>query len=255
MRHALADDELAAFLDVLNAQPFAAGEQGAAALRDGAAARAASRPPGPPMDRVDDLTVPGPPERAARLYRPTATATDLVLALHGGGFVLGDLDTHDRAWRRLAARSGVCVLALDYRRAPEHPWPAAVDDAVAAMRWIATQPVELDGCTGGVAVLGDSAGGTIAALTCLRLRDEAPDAAPAAQVLVYANTDLTKAGLTNGGLTYSGTSLAEKGHGFGLELADIEWCNAQWVPDAGRRGDPAVSPLAAPDLTGLPTAA
>ena len=245
MPHGLADDELAAFLDVLNAQPLAAAEQGAAELRRAAEARSASRPRGPAMDRVVDVTVPGASARPARLYRPDPTTTDLVLALHGGGFVIGDLDTHDRAWRRLAARAGVCVLALDYRRAPEHPWPAAVDDAVTAMRWIATEPAELAVSPGSVAIMGDSVGGTIAALTCLRLRDEAPDAQPTAQVLVYANTDLTD----------SGASMVEKGHGFGLERADIEWFNAQWVPDAARRGDPQVSPLAAPDLTGLPTAA
>lgn len=245
MPSGLADDELAAFLDVLNSQPVAASEMGATALREAAEQRAAARAQLPSMDRVLDVTVPGTPARPARLYRPTPDATDLVLALHGGGFVIGDLETHDRAWRRLAARADVCVLALDYRRAPEHPWPAAVDDAVTAMRWIATSPAELAGSPGSVAIMGDSAGGTIAALTCLRLRDEAPDALPTAQVLVYANTDLTD----------SGASMTEKGHGFGLELADVEWFNAQWVPDAARRGDPGVSPLAAPDLAGLPTAA
>jgi acetyl esterase len=176
--------------------------------------------------------------------RPTAQATALVLYLHGGGFVFGDLETHDRACRRLADRSGVPVLALDYRRAPEHPWPAAVDDAVAAVRWIASQPPELQIAPAAVAIAGDSAGGTIAALACVRLRDEAPEMLPRAQLLVYANTDLSN----------SGASMREKGHGFGLDVADIEWFNSQWVPEPAMLTDPRVSPLFAPDLTGLPTA-
>ena len=90
---------------------------------------------------VTDLAVPG--GCPARLYRPDGAGPALTLFLHGGGFVIGDLDTHDRACRRLADRSRVSVLALDYRLAPEHPWPAAVDDAVAALRWIASGPAVL----------------------------------------------------------------------------------------------------------------
>jgi acetyl esterase len=195
------------------------------------------------MHRVRDVSVP-PLDCAARLYRPTAAASTLVLYLHGGGWVIGDLETHDRACRRLAARSGASVLALDYRRAPEHPWPAAVDDAVAALRWIASQPPELEVMPRAVAVAGDSAGGTTAALACLRIRDEAPNASPDVQLLIYANTDLGN----------SGASMQEQGHGYGLDVADIEWFNSQWVPDSAMLTDPRVSPLYAPDLTGLPAA-
>jgi acetyl esterase len=95
------------------------------------------------MSAVRDLSVP-PSGRPARLYRPTDAATALALYLHGGGWVIGDLETHDRACRRLAATSGVAVLALDYRRAPEHPWPAAVDDAVIALQWIASHLTNLE---------------------------------------------------------------------------------------------------------------
>jgi acetyl esterase len=158
--------------------------------------------------------------------------------------VIGDLETHDRVCRRLASSSGVSVLALDYRRAPEHPWPAAVDDAVAALRWIGSRPSELEPAANAVAIAGDSAGGTIAALACGRLRDEAPEALPTAQVLIYANTDLGN----------SGASMREKAHGFGLNVADIEWFSSQWVPDRSMLTDPRVSPLFVPDLSGLPTA-
>ena len=137
--------------------------------------------------------------------------------------MFGDLETHDRACRRPADRSGVPVLALDYRRAPEHPWPAAVDNAVAALRWIASQPPELQIAPAAVAIAGDSAGGTIAALACVRLRDGAPEMLPRVQLLIYANTDLSN----------SGASMREKGHGFGLDIADIEWFNSQWVPRTG----------------------
>jgi acetyl esterase len=237
----LADPELAAFLADFYSRPVPpAAELGATAMRAGAAQRAAARAPGPQM-AVDDVAVPG--GCAGRLYRPGGAGAGLVLFLHGGGFVIGDLNTHDRACRRLAGRAGVAVLALDYRLAPEHPWPAAVDDAVGALRWIASGPAVLGRAAGApVAVAGDSAGGTLATLACLRLRGE--DAAPDVQVLAYANTDLTN----------PGASMRAEGHGFGLEAGDVEWYGEQWVPDPARRADPRVSPLREPDLSGLPAA-
>lgn len=93
--------------------------------------------------------------------------------------------------RRLADRSGAAVLALEYRLAPEHPWPASVEDTVAALRWVASAPADLGGMPSAVAVAGDSAGGTLAALACLHLRETHPEALPDLQVLIYANTDLT----------------------------------------------------------------
>jgi acetyl esterase len=239
----LADDELTAFIDRFNAQHLpSAADTGPTALRETAATRAASRPKGPEMSAVHEVMVP-PDGRAARLYRPTPDATALVLYLHGGGWVFGDLETHDRACRRLAAGSGVSVLALDYRRAPEHPWPAAVDDAVAALRWIGSGPSQLQAPTA-VGVAGDSAGGTVAALACVRLRDEEPDVLPRLQLLIYANTDLSN----------SGASMLEKGSGFGLDVADIEWFISLWVPDPILLKDPRISPLLARDLSGLPAA-
>jgi len=240
----LADAELTAFLDDFNALGLpTAAEMGAAPMRAAAEQRAAARPKGPEMNSVRDLAV-LPHGVAARLYQATTGAEPLVLYLHGGGWVIGDLETHDRTCRRLAASSGASVLALDYRRAPEHPWPAAVDDAVAALRWIGSRPPELEPQPTAVAIAGDSAGGTTAALACLRVRDEAPALAPALQVLIYANADLTN----------TGASMEEEGHGFGLDVADIEWFNAQWVPDPAMLADRRVSPLYEPDLSGLPAA-
>jgi acetyl esterase len=182
--------------------------------------------------------------RPARLYVPAAGPSPLVVYLHGGGWTVGGLESHDRMCRRLADGSGAGVLALDYRLAPEHPWPASVNDTVAALRWVALAPAELGETSGAVAVAGDSAGGTLAALACLRLRDEHPEALPALQVLLYANTDLTGAQ----------PSMREKATGWGLDADTVRFFNSQWVPDQTRWGDPGVSPLHAPDLSGLPPA-
>jgi acetyl esterase len=236
-----ADQDLAEFIAALNAlnlPPAAA--VGAPALRAAAEERSAARPRGPDLAVVTDLAIP-PSGRSARLYRPSVQPTAIVVYAHGGGWVIGDLDTHDRACRRLAATADVSVLAVDYRRAPEHRWPAAVDDTVDALRWVATMPDGLGELTGRVAVAGDSAGGTTAALACLRLRDEHDEALPSLLALLYANTDLAG----------SGATMTTRGHGFGLERGDIEWFNAQWVPDRDRWRDPQVSPLFA-DLAGLP---
>lgn len=212
-----------------------------AAIREGIARRAAARTPGPDLPEVRNLRI---GELPARLYRPVAGPAPLVVYLHGGGWTIGSLDSHDRMCRRLADGSGAAVLAIDYRLAPEHPWPASVDDTVAALRWVATAPAGLGEAPTAVAVAGDSAGGTLAALGCLRLRDEYPPALPDLQVLLYANTDLTG----------SQPSMREKATGWGLDAATVRFFNSQWVPDQARWSDPEVSPLHAPDLSGLPSA-
>jgi acetyl esterase/lipase len=121
--------------------------------------------------------------------------------------------------------------------------PAAVDDAVDALYWLASEPPEFGFIPGSVGIAGDSAGGTTAAPACLRVRDE-HRSVPSVQLLIYANTDLTN----------SGESMIDKGHGFGLDVANIEWFNPQWVPDSELLADPQVSPLFAADLAGLPAA-
>jgi acetyl esterase len=233
-----ADEQLAAYM----AEPapmFAQPE--VAAMREEIARRAAARTPGPDLPEVRNLRI---GELPARLYRPVAGPAPLVVYLHGGGWTIGSLDSHDRMCRRLADGSGAAVLAIDYRLAPEHPWPASVDDTVAALRWVATAPAGLGEAPTAVAVAGDSAGGTLAALGCLRLRDEYPPALPDLQVLLYANTDLTG----------SQPSMREKATGWGLDAATVRFFNSQWVTDQARWSDPGVSPLHAPDLSGLPSA-
>src|SRR3984957_19504768 len=151
-------------------------ETGAAAMREASAARAASRPRGPELAVVSDLTA-GEGLRL-RLYRPALEPRPLTLYLHGGGFVIGDLESHDAICRRLAHFGDVAVLAVDYRRAPEHPAPAAVDDAVAAFGWARSRPGELGGvAAAGIGLAGDSAGGALAVLAAARLRDQGTPAA------------------------------------------------------------------------------
>jgi acetyl esterase len=192
------------------------------------------------MDTVRDLETAGLP---ARLYRPRPEPVPLVLYLHAGGWTVGSVVAADRLCRRLAVAAGATVLSLEYRLAPEHPWPASIDDTVATMRWIAAAPEELDGL-GPWGALGDSAGGTLATLACQRLREEDPAALPAVQALIYANTDLTG----------SQPSMRENAEGGGLDPKAVRWFNSQWVADESRWGEEGVSPLAAADLSGMPPA-
>ncbi|MGW9193784.1 alpha/beta hydrolase [Micromonospora chersina] len=239
----LADAALAAFVEAVRQNPGPpARTVGAAALRRAQRLRVDARPPGPEIDRVEDLTV-GAGAVGTRLYRPSPAARPLVVFLHGGMWTIGDLESHDRACRRLALTTGTAVLSVDYRRAPEHPWPAAVDDCVEVIRWAATGGGSSAGIGGPTVVMGDSSGGNLAALACLRLRDEGGPL-PAAQILVCPNTDLT----------LSCPSARTKATGWGLATDDVAWGAEQWVPDPARRADAAVSPLSAADLSGLPPA-
>lgn len=195
---------------------------------------------------VRDMSLPGPAGNIpARHYRPLGErAHPLLVFYHGGGFVVGDLDTHDAVCRLTCRDADVAVLSIDYRRAPEHPAPAAVDDAYAAFRWAGDHAAELGAIPGQVAVGGDSAGGNLAAVVALLARDDAGPA-PILQWLIYPVTDATAA-------TRSRTLF---GDGFLLTKHDIDWFTDQYV---GRSPldptDPRVSPLLAGDLSGLPPA-
>ena len=217
-----------------------AGEMDVTAIREAVRMRAQLRPRGPEMHGLRELEIGA---LRGRLYRPTDAPGPIVVYFHGGGWTVGSLDSHDRWCRRLAAGSGVAVLAIDYRLAPEHRWPAAVDDAVSALEWVArgARTLRVDGP---VAAAGDSAGGTLVALACLRLRDTDPRALPDLQVLLYANTDLTG----------QQPSMREKALGWGLDADTVRFFNSQWVPDERHWSSPDVSPLHAPDLRGLPPA-
>lgn len=173
------------------------------------------------------------------MYRSRAEPQPLLIYFHGGGWTIGDLDSHDRICRQLALSAGVALLAVDYRRGPEHHWPAAVEDALTVVRWARAEAPALVG-SGHIGVAGDSAGGTIAALCCLRLRD-AGELQPTVQVLIYPNTDLT----------FAQPSVKEKATGWGLDSDDAIWFAEQWVSDPELRTNSRVSPLFEPNLAGL----
>jgi acetyl esterase len=155
--------------------------------------------------------------------------------LHGGGWVVGGPDSHDPLCRTLAARSRATIIAADYRRAPEHPYPAAVEDAWTVTQWAAERFSPL-------AVAGDSAGGQLATAVALRARDSGPPLA--LQVLIYPVTNHPG----------SAASYGTVGEGTTLNGELMWWFWSQYLTDPSRAGEPDCSPLRAPDLSGLPPA-
>jgi acetyl esterase len=213
-----------------------------------AQARAALLTRGQPLalHHVEDLSLPSPHGALAlRLYRPRPGVLPIALFLHGGGWVLNDLDTHDRLCRRIARRSGWMIAALDYRLAPEHRHPAAIEDARFAFGWLLENAAQLEGDASLTAAVGESAGGGIVAALTLQLRDAgAPQ--PAFQVLVYPGVDVPG----------RWPSHAERGTGYTLDSALIQWSLERYLPldfdPADPYRDPYLFPIAAPDLSGLP---
>jgi acetyl esterase len=182
----------------------------------------------------------------ARHYRPAETGgpQPLLVFVHGGGWVTGDLDTHDEPCRLLCRHAGVHVLSIDYRLAPEHPFPAAVEDVLAAWRWAHEHAEKLGADPNRIAVGGDSAGGNLSAVAAQQLA-QADWPAPALQVLIYPAVDLAE----------RRRSSELFGDGFLLTNGDRDWCESKYIGGTGAdRTDPKMSPLRAPDLAGLPPA-
>ncbi len=229
------DAPLRAWIDGTSVTHALAATLGVARLRLVSKARARAAVPGPEVAEVTEYDL-GRHLRA-RLIRPVIQTRPLVVYLHGGSFVLGDLDTHDRLARRIAVHGDVAVLAVDYRRAPEHRAPAAVEDADTAVRWAGSMLGLLGGDErAGVGLAGDTAGGLLASAAAIRLRDQARvgQAEPATSLLLLTpQLDLT---LTS-------ASVTDKGHGWGMERADLEWYVDQWAPSRADRFDPAISPV------------
>ena len=192
---------------------------------------------------IESVTIPGPAGPiAARHYRPAGDdPAPLLVFFHGGGFVFGDLETHDCACRLICRDAGVHVLAIDYRLAPEHKAPAAAQDCYAAYLWAREHVAELGADPDRIAVGGDSAGGCLAALVTRQARDEGVPL-PSLQWLIYPVTDLR-------GNTTSRTLF---GDGFLLTKRNMDWFESAYIEGSGiEPADPRVSPLLADDLSGL----
>jgi acetyl esterase len=201
---------------------------------------------GPPEDEAptEDRNVPGPVgDIPVRVYRPESDqALPLVVYFHGGGFVIGDIATHDTVCQRLATGVPAVVVSVDYRLGPEHPFPAAVEDCDAATEWASAHGAELGGDPARLAVAGDSAGGNLAAVVTRHARDGGGPPI-AFQLLVYPCTDLTR----------SLPSHIENGTGLLLDTDTMTWFTENYLGDADPR-QPDASPLLADDLSGLPPA-
>ncbi len=207
---------------------------------------AATHRPPPAGMAVRDIAVAGPDgDVPVRLYRP-ANAGEMpgvILYMHGGGFVLGDLESSETVAWGLAEKTGAVVASVDYRLAPEHPFPAPFDDCLAVLRWLADMPAEagIDGTR--IAVAGDSAGGNLAAALTLAARD-ARGPAICAQSLLYPCT----------GIDLALASYTHYAEGPGLSTASMVWFRDAYTPDATGLADPLAWPAAADDLAGLPPA-
>lgn len=173
---------------------------------------------------IRDLACPGPGgDIPLRLYdaRESRDAGPLFLFFHGGGFVLGDLDTHEPFCAEIARLLDMPVLAVDYRLAPEHPWPAGVEDCIAAARWVAGNPPELDRHLTGLVVAGDSAGGNFAIVVSLALRDEPAEVPILAQWPIYPAADPAK----------GYPSFEDFGEGYLLTHDGMRWFDECYRPD------------------------
>jgi acetyl esterase len=199
-----------------------------------------------PMARVMDRKIETPEgDLSVRIYHPREAAQLPVLVYyHGGGWVLGSLDSHDSVVRALAAAADCIVVSVDYRLAPEHRFPAAVRDCVSAVRWAHAHAAEFGADPARIAVGGDSAGGNLAAVVALTLRDSGGPAL-VGQLLVYPVTRLR--GPCEG-------SLVTNSEGYFLRTCDVDWFESHYLGDSGDPSDPRASPLLARDLSRLPPA-
>jgi acetyl esterase len=202
--------------------------------------------PAPPLPRVEDIRIPGPAgAMPARVYAPVAgpASRPIVAYFHGGGWVQGDLETHHGLCARLARHADALVVAIDYRLAPEHKFPAAVEDCLAAYRWLRGHGREIGGDATRVAVAGDSAGGNLSAVVA-QLAASAGAPVPTCQVLIYPAVDFALE-------TDSHRELAD---GHVIPRDRIAWYTEQYLRSEADKSDLRASPLRAPSLAGQPPA-
>jgi acetyl esterase len=208
------------------------------------------QPDPPQVAQVQSLQAPAPHGGIElRLYRPlqrglpASAALPVLIYFHGGGWVIGDLDTHDTLCRELANGAGIAVVAVDYRMGPEHRFPAAVDDCIAATKWVHAQAATLGLDAQRIAVGGDSAGGNLAAVVALTTRDSG-DIALAYQLLIYPATDMRRIA----------PSHTRNGQGYLLTTDTMAYFQGHYITDAAHELEWRASPLLHPDLRHLPPA-
>ena len=198
------------------------------------------------LARIETRTIPGPDgdDLKVRIYWPHGPSPKgACLYFHGGGWVLNNIDTHDDLTQRLAEASGCVFISVDYRLAPEHKYPAAVEDAYTALKWVAANAVDLQINPDKIAVSGDSAGGNIAAALCLMTRDRGGPPI-AYQVLIYPITDCD----------FSRPSYRENADGYFLTTSQMRWFWQHYVASPEQMLEPYASPIRATSLQGLPPA-
>ncbi|EQB69029.1 MAG: esterase [Thermoplasmatales archaeon A-plasma] len=194
------------------------------------------------ISRTTDMSI-GEGKIPARLYDPKDGTRSLILYFHGGGFVFGNLESHDAVCRRAVRESGCKVLSVDYRLAPEHKFPAAVEDAFTAYVWARKNARKLDVDPDRIAVAGDSAGGNLSAAVSLMIRDRGVEK-PMLQVLFYPAL----------GPDFFSESLREFSDGFFLTRDQIDWFGDMYLGNKADALNPYFSPILHPDLSGLPEA-
>jgi acetyl esterase len=228
--------------DLLSIGPDATPEQVREKMNTGMASELAPRHP---VHKVVDRTIPGPDAPIpVRVYWPSAEeALPVLVWLHGGGWVIGNLDTHDQLCRLLCDGSGAIVVSVDYRLAPEAKFPCAVEDCVAAWEWITKNAAEIGGDSERVALGGDSAGGNLAAVVPLIARERGLQA-PALQLLVYPVTDYE----------FESPSMIDNAKGYMLETEHVAWFFDHYATTSDDFEDWRCSPMRAIDLSGLPPA-
>jgi acetyl esterase len=209
-------------------------------------ARIALMAPAPAIAAASGAMINGPGgDLRIRIYTPHGIGPfPLLVFFHGSGFVLCSLDTHDGMCRNLCAGAQCVVASVDYRLAPEHKFPAGIDDCLCATRWAAAHAAELGADPTRIALAGDSAGANMAAVTALRVKEEGGPAL-CAQLLLYPVTDYHTPGTP---------SYEENAEGYGLTRDTMKWFWAHYLNDASEGGHPHASPLRAADLSGLPPA-
>lgn len=239
------DPQIQALLDMGTGVP-ATNTLSVTAARVQYEARIALMAPAADIAKLNERTVQGPGgDLKLRIYRPLGQGPfPLLVFFHGSGFVLCSLDTHDGMCRNLCAGAGCVVVSVDYRLAPEHKFPAGLDDCVFATSWVSEHAVELEGDAGRIVVGGDSAGGNLAAATALRIRDEGGPPL-LGQLLIYPVTDYHTPGTP---------SYRENTDGYGLTRDTMVWFWDHYLSDRADAAEPYVSPLRARDLSGLPAA-